>query len=292
VKIADKCGILQVARELGIEVKDFSETTIVSAPEDFFHKRFTVAKDVVDHDVIINLPKFKTHAMMGLTLAVKNLYGLFVGKQKVRWHLQSGRNHKHFARLLIELAYSINPGLTILDAVTVMEGNGPGNGTPRNLGFIAASADMLSLDVVAAEIAGVKKQKVPVFQVAEEMGFSTDLENIEIKGSSPDSLKIDDLKMASTMNIDGPVLVRPLVWLLGKCMTVSPFVNKDLCEQCGICITACPAGCIAQPSGNMPVEIESSQCIRCFCCQELCPHGAINARDSVGVRLLKKFRLE
>ena len=291
-KIAERCGILEVARDLGIELKDFSETTTIAAQEGFFHKHFTVAKDVTEHDIIINLPKFKTHAMMGLTLSVKNLYGLFVGKQKVRWHLQSGSNHKHFARLLVELAYSIKPDLTILDAVMAMEGNGPGNGTPRKLGFISVSTDMLSLDVVAAEIAGVKQHKIPVLQVAEEMGFNTSLKNIEVKGSSIDSLKIHDLKLASNMNIDGPVLIRPLVWMLRKYMTTRPFVNKGLCEKCGICIEACPAGCISQASKEMPVKIESTHCICCFCCQELCPHGAIEAKDSVGVKLLKKLKLE
>ncbi len=291
-KVAGKCGILEIAQDLGVEIVDFADSIIVPAPENFLHKNFTIARDAADADIIINIPKFKTHAMMMLTLSVKNLFGLFVGKQKLRWHLQSGRDYNRFARLLIELAYTVKPAVSILDAVIGMEGNGPGNGSPRLLGFLAASRDMNSLDRVAVEIVGADLEQMHTLQVAKQMGFNINLENITVTGDSIDSLRIRNFRFASSMGIDGPLWLRPLSWLLNRYMTTKPFVDRHTCIGCGVCMGACPAKSIDQPVANKPVIINHSLCIRCFCCQELCPEGAITVKDTVGVKLLKRMGLE
>ena len=291
-KVAEKTGVLSAAEEACAEIGDFTESTQVSAPDGFMHRNFTIAKEVIDADIIINLPKFKTHALMTLTLSVKNLYGLFVGKQKMRWHLQSGRDYDYFARLLVELAYTVKPSLSIIDAIVAMEGNGPSSGTPRNLGFIAASEDMLCLDSVCTEIAGVKPDKMYTLKVAEEIGFKTDFKDIPLKGDPVDLFKVTDLKLASTMAIEGPLIIRPFVWILRPLCTVKPFVNKSLCLSCGICMNACPPQCISLSKSKGVVSIDHNKCIRCFCCQELCPEGAIHAKDSIGVKILKALSLE
>jgi uncharacterized protein (DUF362 family)/NAD-dependent dihydropyrimidine dehydrogenase PreA subunit len=291
-KVAEKCGILKVAKDLGVDLVDFTEAITVSTPDNFFHKKFTIARDAVEADIIINLPKFKTHAMMVLTLAVKNLYGFFVGKQKVRWHFQSGGDYNHFARLLVELAYTVNPGVSILDAVIGMEGNGPGSGNPRRFGFLAASRDMTCLDRVATEIAGVDPKKMHTLQAAEDIGYNTDLRKISVIGDSIEKLKIQDLKLAGNMNVDGPLFLKPLSRLLGRYITTKPFVEKMICRGCAICVKSCPANCITQTSSNKPVAINHNNCIRCFCCQELCPEGAIRVKDSIGVNLFRRFGLE
>ena len=178
-----------------------------------------------------------------------------------------------------------------MDAVVGMEGNGPGNGNPRQMGFLAASKDMVSLDRVAAKIVGVSPDDLLTLKVAKEMGFSTSLDEITVYGDPVDSVKIDDLKPAVFMHVDGPLLIRPLTWLLKQCMTTKPFVSKDACKSCGICIKVCPAGSICQPESNRPVTINHNTCIRCFCCQEVCPEGAITAKDACGLRLLRKMGL-
>ncbi len=291
-KVAGKAGLLSVAKETGAEIHDFTESVQVSTPEGFMHRNFTIAKEVIDADIIINLPKFKTHALMVITLSVKNNYGLFVGKQKMRWHLQSGRNYEYFARLLVELAYTIKPSLSIIDAVIGMEGNGPSSGTPRNLGFIAASEDMLSLDSVCTEIAGINPDKNYCLKVANEMGFKTDLKDIPLKGDPVNQFRMDDFKPASTMAVDGPPILQPFLWILRPLCTVKPFVNKDLCKGCGICMKACPPQSISLPESKAVVSIDHNKCIRCFCCQELCPEGAIHAKDPIGVKIMKALGLE
>lgn len=291
-KVAEKAGILSVAKDVSAEIGDFTESVQISTPDDFMHRNFTIAKEVIDADIIINLPKFKTHAMMVLTFSVKNNYGLFVGKQKVRWHFQSGSNYEYFARLLVELAYTVKPSLSIMDAIIGMEGNGPSSGTPRKLGFIAASEDMLSLDSVCTEIAGINPDKNYCLKVANKMGYNTNFKDITLKGDSVDRFKMKNFIPASTMAIDGPLLLRPFLWILRPLCTVKPFVNEDLCKGCGICMKACPPQCISLPESKKMISIDHNKCIRCFCCQELCPEGAVHAKDSIGVKMMKVLGLE
>ncbi len=291
-KVAGKTGILSIAEEIGAEINDFTESIQISTPEDFMHRNFTIAKQVLDADIIINLPKFKTHAMMVLTFSVKNNYGLFVGKQKARWHFQSGRNYEYFARLLIELAYTIKPSLSIIDAIVGMEGNGPSSGTPRKLGFIGASEDMLSLDSVCTEITGINQDKNYCLKVADKIGYKTNFKDITLKGDSIDLFKMKDFIPASTMAVEGPPFLRPFLWILRPLCTVKPFVNEDLCKGCGICMKACPPQCISLSESKDVTSIDHNKCIRCFCCQELCPEGAIHAKDSIGVKMMKILGLE
>jgi uncharacterized protein (DUF362 family)/Pyruvate/2-oxoacid:ferredoxin oxidoreductase delta subunit len=291
-KVAERCGILAVARDLGIEVVDFTESVEVAAPQGFVHRSFRIARQAAEADIIINLPKFKTHAMMVLTLAIKNLYGVLVGKQKARWHFQSGRDYQHFARLLLELAYTVRPAISILDAVLGMEGNGPGNGSPRRLGFLAGSEDMLCLDRVATEISGIDPGRVYTLQVAGNLGCDLGLNSIPLAGDPISMLRVADLKTAAPMSVEGPLILRPLSWPLRRFMTTRPAVDREACKGCGLCMQACPAMSISQAEPNRPISINHATCIRCFCCQELCPEGAIAARDALGVRILRAFGLE
>jgi len=285
-KVASKCGIFEIAEELGIEVIDFVDNEIVRTPEKFLHRHLTIAGEAVNADIIINLPKLKTHGIMVLTLAVKNLYGLFIGKQKTMWHFQSGRDKQFFSRLLLELAYTVKPALSIIDAVVGMEGNGPGSGTPRTLGFLAGSTDMISLDRVVTEILGVDPERIPVLQVAKQLGRETGLDHMDVIGDAVNDLKIDDFKLAGAMNIDGPGFARPLSWLLSTCLTTKPCVDKAACQGCGICCKVCPVQSIKLVGSEKIAVINHSDCIRCFCCQELCPEGAITVKDSVGVKMI------
>ena len=289
-KVAAKCGILDVARELGVEVVDFADSITVPAPAGFHNRSFSIARDIVEADVVINLAKFKTHAMMVMTLAVKNMFGAFVGKQKAQWHLQSGRSQDHFARMLVELAYTVKPAISVLDGVIGMEGNGPGSGTPRKLGFLAASRDMVSLDRVACAITGVAPDKVYIFKAARNLGLAVDLEGIRLSGDPIKPLSITDLKPASMMHVEGPAYFRPFAGLLRRSLTTRPAVDSSRCKGCAICREACPAAAITQPAPGACVRIDDERCIRCYCCQELCPEGAIAPRDAWALRLIKSLK--
>ena len=87
-QVARKCGIWSVIEETGVEFAPFSDSVNISTKSGTF-QHLELAQDILDADVIINLPKLKTHQMMGMTCGVKNLFGAVVGMRKPRLHLQA-----------------------------------------------------------------------------------------------------------------------------------------------------------------------------------------------------------
>ena len=145
-------GTQAVVDELGIKVVSFKTQVEVSRPENRILKRFQLAAPVLEFDRIINLPKLKTHGMMGLTLAVKNLFGCIPGYDKARWHLRSGHNRQLFTRILLDIYQTVKPDLHILDGVVGMEGEGPTHGQPVSFGILGASPDGIGLDYATARL--------------------------------------------------------------------------------------------------------------------------------------------
>ena len=134
--VAKRSGMLRVIEESGAELVEFGEVRTVATGGAF--KRFEIAAPYLAADRVINLPKLKTHEMMTLTCGVKNLFGILVGAAKPAWHLQAGADRQLFARMLLELYQIRPPELTIVDAITAMEGDGPGSGDPRHVGLLLA----------------------------------------------------------------------------------------------------------------------------------------------------------
>ncbi|MDO9081116.1 MAG: DUF362 domain-containing protein, partial [Desulfuromonadales bacterium] len=146
-QVAQRCGILSVIEETGAIFAPFSESIRITPRSGTFH-HFELARDIVEAEVIINLPKLKTHQMMGMTGAVKNLFGAVIGLRKAHGHLQAGADKSFFALMLLELAEEIRPALTIVDGVLAMEGDGPGSGDPIQLGVLLAGVEPMAVDVV------------------------------------------------------------------------------------------------------------------------------------------------
>jgi uncharacterized protein (DUF362 family) len=153
----------------------------------------------MDADVVINLPKVKSHMQLTLTLGVKNLFGCVPGKMKAWWHMEAGKDVERFAQMLIETARTINPELTILDGIIGHEGNGPSAGEPKELGVLAAACDVFALDRVMVEILGVKPLDVPTVAAAIKSGLCSDLSAIEIVGDPIAKLQSRDWKLPATM---------------------------------------------------------------------------------------------
>jgi uncharacterized protein (DUF362 family)/Pyruvate/2-oxoacid:ferredoxin oxidoreductase delta subunit len=281
VDVARRSGILAVIEEEGASLADF--TDFVTLKGDGKFKHFEVARCAAEADAIINLPKLKTHGMMVMTGAVKNLFGCVPGKRKAQWHLNAGVDHTAFAQMLIELSMLLKPRLSIMDAVTGMEGNGPGSGEPRQIGLVLAGQYPVSLDVVCGEIVGVSALQVPVTRVASVAGIGQSrMENIPILGEPVDKVKIKDFVLPQQMHTEWPIPE----WarrLLKEALTTRPVINHDICIGCGICRDDCPRGAVS--NGDSGMTIDYRNCIRCFCCQEFCPKGAI----TVGKGWMLKF---
>lgn len=280
-QVARRSGILAVVEETGATFAPFAESVKVQPPGAVFQE-LEVARDLLDADVIINLPKLKTHQMMGLTCGVKNLFGAVVGMRKPRLHLQAGTDKAFFALMLLELAEFLRPALTVVDAVTAMEGNGPGSGDPVQVGALLAGTNPLAVDAVATALVGLAPSDVWTQKTA----IATDrpgsrIEDVEIVGSPLAELRVEAFRPAKTTDVNfglPPFLKESL----RRGLTALPVVDQTRCRQCGLCISHCPPR--AMVLNGFPL-IDKRRCISCFCCQELCPHGAIETRQGWLLRL-------
>lgn len=283
--VARKCGILPVVEETGARFAPFIESVPVSVREGTFHQ-LEVAREVVEADVIINLPKLKTHQMMGFTGAVKNMFGAVVGMRKVRLHLQAGADPAFFALMLLELAERFPPALSIMDAVVGMEGNGPGSGDPVPIGALLASRHPLALDTAAVALVRLGERQVWTQRVARKTGRpGSRLEELTLIGPPLTALHPRHFRPAPSSDV-GFGLPAPVKRVLRDTITARPEIVSG-CVRCGDCVRHCPPHAMAL--GREGVQIDDRKCIRCFCCQELCPHGAIATRQGALLRIAAFF---
>jgi uncharacterized protein (DUF362 family)/NAD-dependent dihydropyrimidine dehydrogenase PreA subunit len=284
--VAEKCGILETVKKTRASLATFVESVPVHNGLNTFHK-LEIAREAVEADVIINLPKLKTHQMMGLTGGVKNMFGVIVGLRKVNLHFQAGEDKSLFATMLLQLAKRTAPALTIVDAVTAMEGNGPGSGTPVHLGVLAASASPLAVDTALIALLGINPDSVWTQKVARAQHLSGALpEELELFGPDLESLRPKSFKPAKETDI-GFGLPAFLRKMLKKSLTALPQNDLSICITCGLCIRHCPTEAISLVRGH--IHINYKRCIGCFCCQEICPVGAIKVRQGLLLRLFRLF---
>jgi uncharacterized protein (DUF362 family)/Pyruvate/2-oxoacid:ferredoxin oxidoreductase delta subunit len=281
-RAAAKSGIRAVAEAMGCPVVELD--TPVSCPGGGrFFRQFEIDHKVLEADVIINLPKWKTHGMVLLTLGVKNLFGCVPGPRKALWHLKAGENRDLFAKALVDLYDLIRPSLTILDGVIGMEGNGPSSGSPRHLGLLLAANDALSLDQVVCDLLRLPRKALITNRVAMEGGLGGD--DVDVLGMTPDEARIDGFKFpppsAADWNLPG-FLRRALK----NALSVRPVVSEDLCRQCDRCTEICPPGVLRRKGRGLVLDY--GKCIRCFCCQEICPEGAISIEPGWALKWKKR----
>ncbi len=284
-RVAEKCGIFQVLVETGTELVEFTEPVQVAGSG--FFKRFELAKPYLEADRVINLPKLKTHGMMTMTCAVKNLFGAVVGAGKIAWHLRAGEDRDLFAQMLLEIYQLRTPDLNIVDAITAMEGDGPSGGDPRHVGLLIAGANAVSVDVVAAEILAIPKKLLYLERVAEKMALSgVDRSSIHISGYPVSEARISDFKLPPISDVQFG-LPRFLSRHIRHYFTAYPYPIPKKCKLCGICRDACPPGAIEFRDGSLLIDYP--RCIRCFCCRELCPEHALGVREGRLLRIIKKY---
>lgn len=281
-----KCGLDAIIEETSSRFAPFCESVKLPQPLPTFHD-LEVAKDLLDADVIINLPKLKTHQMMGLTCAVKNMFGAVVGLRKPRLHLQAGTDKAFFALLLLELCEALAPALTIVDAVVGMEGEGPGSGDPVAIGVLLAGTSPLAVDAAAIELVGLNPHQVWTQQVALESNRSyAGIGELELVGDPLADLRIADFRPAKMTDVNFG-LKGGLKRYLKNALTARPQVNPKACRLCHECTTHCPPQAMAITDRKL--LIDHDRCIRCFCCQELCPHGALATRQGSLLKLYGLF---
>lgn len=259
---------------------DFSEKTLVNKKAAIL-KRIGLMKKLVDSDVIINLPKLKTHGLMTLTCAVKNLFGSIPGIEKVGYHTRFP-DKESFGRMLFDIAIALKPDLTIVDAIACMDGNGPSWGKKKKLGLIIAGTDAFAVDFVCCRLTGMEPENIPYLNTALKEGYNPS--KIEIICDYPlNSLKkqfiLPEPEKKSALFT---FVVSRLSPQLKNFLSVKPAMNKK-CVGCGICVRSCPKKAITIVDKR--AKIDYSKCIRCYCCHELCPHNAVYLKKNILNRL-------
>ncbi|NLZ60473.1 MAG: DUF362 domain-containing protein [Lentisphaerae bacterium] len=286
------CGMAKVIEEEGAEALLFKETSVFENLENRIGKRVALSRHLLDCQVLISLPKLKTHVQMAYTGALKNQYGLIPGSAKGQYHFRF-QNREHLADLMLDINRLAKPTLAIMDGIVAMEGEGPSGGQPRKLGALMASADLAALDVLACHLIGLDPERNPLNMAARRAGYgATRLEEINVCGERPENMRLLDFKLVKAPVNIMRILPLPAAWLrwLRRQVAPRPQINRELCIMC----LRCAKGCPVQPAAidpKMPPgkELNSMTCIRCYCCHEFCPVKAIDLKKS-GLGRLLDFR--
>lgn len=283
-----KCGLKQPADDLGIILADFDNGRVVKHPEALLNKSFVIADGVLNVDGLISLPRLKTHGLMRFTGAVKNQFGCIPGIYKGQFHVKMP-DPFDFGTMLVDLNTLIRPRLYVMDGIMGMEGNGPRSGTLKKLGVLLASCDPVALDSIACKIIDLDPEHVPTSKPGEMAGLGTyHYENIEVVGDAVEPF-IDrefDVVRQTTIASSGGRIMR----FIKNRACPRPAIDKEKCVNCGICVTMCPVEpkAVDWHSGDnsKPPTHKYGGCIRCYCCQEVCPEGAISTENPLIGRIL------
>ncbi|MDX9930431.1 MAG: DUF362 domain-containing protein [Bacteroidales bacterium] len=272
-----RSGIRGVCERTGAGWIDFTDNpgTVTVAG-----KKMKIARAALDADLVISMPKFKTHELMYFTGAIKNTFGLVPGLIKAKQHALH-QSRESFASFLVDLNEAFLPHFFLLDGVMAMEGPGPGNGFPVKTGVVIGSSNPVALDIIASSIAGYNPMEIPTSRIALTRGrWLSSIEEIEYDGPDLRSvIKPDFLRVGIRKN--GNVAVQFVVRRirpLRKLEHRPVFIRKN-CTGCGRCMAICPMKALRfHPSARNRVLLTDIKCIRCFCCSEVCPSAAIEIR--------------
>ncbi len=277
------CGMSQVAEQEGAEILNFQETEIFEDINNRVGKRVALTRHLRDCQVVITLPKLKTHVQMAYTGAIKNQFGLIPGSAKGQYHFRF-QNRDHLADLMIDINRLARPALAILDGIVGMEGQGPSGGQPRQIGALLASNDLAAIDVVACHLIGLDPERNPLNLAARRADFgATRLSDIQLYGTPLEKLQVPDFQLVKAPANIMRILPLPetLLHWLRRQFAARPVIRRALCIRCHRCSKGCPVSPAAidpdLPAGR---EINDATCIRCYCCHEFCPVKAIDLKIS------------
>lgn len=285
------CGITASAEDSGAELNLETTYQILSFPQGKLIKRFEVISPFVECDGMINLSKLKTHSFTAMTGAVKNLFGIIPGRLKTGYHSKL-RDKQDFTGMLLDLAAMAAPRLSVMDAVVGMEGNGPAGGNTRKVGWLLASESPLALDVAAAWIMGLAFEANPMMREAEKRGLRPlRPEDIRLEGAEWGELETPGFKLPDSILSDAEFtriprfLENSAMRIVRRGATRTPRIIKDKCTACGACRNACPVGAV-KIEKNRAASINVRECIRCYCCHEMCSYDAVELRSGFLFRML------
>lgn len=265
-------GILSIAEELGIKCLEPKDVKIV--------RGMPISAYFFDCDKIISLPKIKTHSLMCITGAVKNMFGVVAGLNKTECHKKFPRPEE-FVNVMMDVLEIAKPHLVLMDGIISMDGDGPVSGRLRETGLLIASRDSVAVDSVFLKLIGVNPSDNLTTREAGKRGLGEiDLNEIEILGEGLKESSIKDFKLPPSkvfMNLpSGPIKI------LARFIKFGPYISERLCKKCRICAESCPVDAITVTDTKS--LIDRRKCIRCMCCHEVCPYNAVELRRNILAR--------
>ncbi len=288
---ARRAGLVPVAEELGIPFADFSDGKQVSFPEGDLIKTWFVANGALEADGIVSLPKMKTHGLTRMTGAVKNQFGCVPGMRKGEFHARMN-DVRRFSRMLVDLNRLLRPRLYVMDGIMAMEGNGPRNGDPRPMNVLIFSDDPVAIDATVCRMMNLDVSLVDTVIIGQELGLGT-YDDIEYVGDPLEGFIAEDYKVNRSARSTTESSEGRFSGLMRRYVVPKPFIIAERCTACGTCVKVCPvepkAVDWAESSGKAekrPPRHDYSACIRCYCCQEMCPERAIEVATPLLGRLI------
>ena len=199
------CGIYDICKKYGANIAIFDRKINTFNPNGIAIKEFSLTHYFDEVDVIINLPKLKTHSQLYFTGAVKNLYSMMPGPRRGFYHLKYS-NMEYFANMLLDLYALLRDKvvLNVMDGIYGMEGNGPCSGNSKFVGILAASSDAVALDFVMCKLVGLDVENLPtIYYAKKRKDYLFNEKNIKIVGEKINNIKIEPFAEAEyhTLNM-------------------------------------------------------------------------------------------
>lgn len=170
-----------------------------------------VAAEALDSDYFVNLPRIKAHEQMGVTMAVKNVFGIVLGARKAWLHMRHGDSLSLFSRMILDLHQLLPASLVLADGIEVMNRRGPIKGSSLSLGCLAASENAVALDRAMLDVLGIAKERIPLAVAAGKLKLAgARMRDIEFPQLSPQSFSGSGFQIPSTLS---PVRFQPVRYL-------------------------------------------------------------------------------
>lgn len=260
MQIAEQSGFLEASYG---RFKNIGQHSVMVNPDSALLSDIYVSRDVLECDILISLPKFRTHDLTMMTLAIKNQYGIIPGGLKPYIHSLFPKI-EDFSQILLEVYALRPPDLVMVDCLRCVDAKGQ-RFAPNT---IVAGVNGHAVDYVCAQIAGIDPDFVPTLRIARERGLFLP-SDIDVHGTLE---KLRGYSLPFRFPFRNAVVELVARILYHVWLHRTPVLDRSLCTQCLSCEAVCPVSAIKQQ------VIDCSRCIKCYCCLEVCPEGAIEAK--------------
>lgn len=280
----ERTGFARVAGETGTALSFDTSVRQVRLAAGRTIKTFPICGSVAAADRVVSIPKFKTHMLMNISGAAKNLFGAVPGMNKFTYHSRFN-GESDFADFLVDVALAVDADFHVMDAVVGMDGDGPRAGDPKPMGLIAAAPDAFALDLLMMRLIGHDPRVNLPLAAAMDRGLCPgSAVELNVLGEDPGLLLVPGFRLPAKKDISrripGFVMDR-----FGKMLSLKPLPSPDRCTGCRKCADICPENAVSMV--DAVAVVDPDRCIRCYCCHELCEYSAIDLERPLLMRLLR-----